>query len=69
MTSRWRAHSGDEAIIERLNRIVELLERPQPFAPSPPSSYEPDRCLMCGGYHGGMPCPALTPMAKAQTKP
>lgn len=57
-----------EERLEALERRVAELENPTlpfgPFLPSMPKFPPWDgKCYFCGGNHGGLPCPSITPMS------
>lgn len=57
----------EDEIIGLLQEIRDLLQGPRtlPMAPNlVPVGREPDQCIYCLGYHGGLQCPQLTPTAR-----
>jgi len=57
--------------VARLEKLVDHLygkgERfPSPLIPQKPLS--DGECLMCGGVHGNMTCPLLTPMSDIKSR-
>ena len=47
---------------DRVGRLADPLRHVTPYVSLPIRTYDVGRCIMCGGYHGSLPCPTMTPM-------
>lgn len=62
---RARATKAEQEAAEWRKRFDQLLGRVEPAitisTPVSPLHVQPNHCLMCGGFHVGLPCPKLAP--------
>lgn len=58
-----------QTILEKLSRAAdESPGQPEPVKRDAPIHLFEGQCMVCGGQHGGLACPHMTPMA-AQNRP